>query len=89
MAEEDRETLLEFPCEFSIKAMGRSSDDFSDLVESLVVPHLRGEKLQTRIQPSRKGSYQSVTVTFTAISKAQLDAVYRSLTAHKRLLYVL
>ncbi len=86
---EEQETLLEFPCEFSIKAMGKAAEDFSELVESLITPHLEGEILKTKRQPSSKGAYESVTVTFTAVSKQQLDSVYMSLTSHDRLLYVL
>lgn len=89
MTDEQQETLFEFPCEFSIKAMGLAEDDFCSLVESLVSPHLKGETLTSRRQQSNKGRYESVTVTFTATSKAQLDAIYLSLTGHERLLYVL
>lgn len=85
----EQETLLEFPCEFSIKAMGKASDDFGELVEQLVAPHLEGECLRTRRQPSSKGTYESITLTFTATSKAHLDAIYLALTGHERLLYVL
>ena len=86
---EQQETLFEFPCEFSIKAMGKWEEDFLSLVESLVIPHLEGESLRTSQQASGKGNYVSVTVTFTAVSKQQLDNVYLSLTGHERLLYVL
>ncbi|MDO6462445.1 DUF493 domain-containing protein [Granulosicoccaceae sp. 1_MG-2023] len=86
---QEQETLLEFPCEFSIKAMGKAEEDFLELVESLVSPHLEDDSLQTRQQHSGKGNYTSVTVTFTAVSKQQLDRVYLSLTGHERLLYVL
>ncbi|CAG0878733.1 unnamed protein product [Cyprideis torosa] len=90
MTEDNRaDTLFEFPCDFSIKAMGLASDDFRSLVEELVVPHLQGEKLSTVSKISSKGSYESVTISFTATSKTQLDAIYLSLTGHERLLYVL
>ena len=89
MTDTQEDTVFEFPCEFSIKAMGLASDDFCALVEELVAPHLNGEKLTTASKPSSKGSYESVTVSFTATSKAQLDAIYMSLTGHERLLYVL
>jgi putative lipoic acid-binding regulatory protein len=87
MTKED--TIFEFPCEFSIKAMGKTSDDLTELVESLIIPHLSGERLQSRCQGSSNSKFTSVTVTFTAQSKAQLDAMYRALSAHKRLLYVI
>lgn len=89
MTENQEETVFEFPCEFSIKAMGLASDDFKALVEELVAPHLQGKKLSLVSKPSSKGSYESVTVSFTATSKAQLDSIYMSLTGHERLLYVL
>ncbi|MCB1754833.1 MAG: DUF493 domain-containing protein [Gammaproteobacteria bacterium] len=86
---ENQETLFEFPCEFTIKAMGLASEDFSGLVEGLVVPHLQGERLDTRRRASSQGKYESVTLTFTATSREQLDNIYLSLTGHERLLYVL
>lgn len=89
MTDNQEETLFEFPCDFSIKAMGVASDDFRSLVEELVAPHLLGEKLSAVSKPSSKGRYESVTVSFTATSKTQLDSIYLSLTGHERLLYVL
>ncbi len=89
MMADEPDTLFEFPCDFSIKAMGLAGEDLCELVEQLVVPHLQGESLSTRKQASSKGKYESVTLSFTATSKAQLNEVYRSLSGHERLLYVL
>ena len=36
MTNESETTLLEFPCRFPIKAMGRQSDDFETLVSEIV-----------------------------------------------------
>ena len=41
------------------------------------------------IRPSRDGRYISVTVTFTATSREQLDEIYRRLTSSQRILVVL
>jgi len=38
---------------------------------------------------SKANNYMSVTVTFTAYSRAQLDALYRELTSHEKILMVL
>jgi len=84
---QEDETLFEFPCEFSVKAMGLSADDFDALVVGIVrqqVPEL-GEGA-ARSRPSKGGKYTSVTVTFEATSKAQLDAIYQALTDHERVL---
>ena len=83
----DEETLFEFPCRFSVKAMGLAEDDFDALVAGIVRAHVPelGEGA-VRSRPSKGGKYLSVTVTFEATSKAQLDAIYQALTAHERVL---
>ncbi len=81
------ETLLAFPCEFSIKAMGLSDPDFDALVVGLVRQHaLDIPENAVRTRSSKGGKYLSVTVTITATSKAQLDAIYQSLTDHEQVL---
>ncbi len=81
------ETLFEFPCEFSVKAMGLASDDFDALVVAIVRRHVPGlGEGAARSRPSKGGRYTSVTVTFEATSKAQLDAIYQDLTDHERVL---
>ena len=84
---EQEETLLEFPCEFSVKAMGLATDNFDTVVVEIVrrhVPELGEGAVKTR--PSKEGKYLSVTVTFDATSKAQLDAIYQDLTDHDQVL---
>jgi putative lipoic acid-binding regulatory protein len=84
---EENQTLLEFPCEFSVKAMGLTADDFDALVFEIVsrhVPNLSEGAVRSR--PSKGGKYTSITVTFEATSKEQLDAIYYALTDHERIL---
>lgn len=83
----EQETLLKFPCQFSVKAMGLAANDFDLLVVQIInrhVPNLGEGAVKTR--PSREGKYVSVTVTFEASSKAQLDAIYLALSADERVL---
>ena len=87
---EENETLLEFPCDFPIKVMGRSGDDFDALVAEIVrrhVPELGEGAVRSR--PSRAGNYLAVTVTITATSRQQLDNIYYDLTAHERVIMAL
>jgi putative lipoic acid-binding regulatory protein len=75
------ETLLEFPCKFPVKAMGRDEDGFEALITGIVLSHAdmyAGESVTTN--PSSTGKYLSVTVTVEALSKAQLDRIYQDLT---------
>ncbi len=81
---EQKDTLLEFPCEFSIKAMGLASHpDFEALVLEIVSAHVPDlPRNASRSRASKNGRYLSVTITFQATSKAQLDAIYHALTDH-------
>lgn len=84
------DTLFEFPCDFPLKVMGRHTDDFRSIVLGIVQKHagpIEASNIEER--PSSSGSYLSLTCTFTAQSKAQLDELYRELTAHERVMVVL
>lgn len=80
----ESDTLLEFPCEFSVKAMGLASHpDFEALVTEIVATHVPDlPRDASRSRASKNGKYLSVTVTFQATHKAQLDAIYHALTDH-------
>lgn len=85
-----RDSLLEFPCEFPVKAMGRADTDFVLRVVDLVrqhVPELDPDRITTN--PSRRGNYVSVTITFTAVSQEQIDAVYLALNADDQVVMTL
>jgi putative lipoic acid-binding regulatory protein len=74
-------SLLEFPCRFPIKAMGRQSEEFEMLVTRIVCSHAElwpGEPV--RSVPSKAGNFVSVTTVIEARSQQQLDAIYRELT---------
>ncbi len=84
------EEIMEFPCSFAIKAMGLATDDFDALVVSLIRPHVNDlSEGAVTTKPSGKGKYISVTVTFQADSREQLDNIYRSVSGHERVLMAL
>jgi uncharacterized protein len=86
----DTDTLFQFPCDFPLKVMGRRSDDFRSLVVGIVQKHVGvvdADKIEER--PSKDGNYLSLTCTFSAQSKAQLDALYMELTSCQNVLIVL
>jgi putative lipoic acid-binding regulatory protein len=87
---DDETTLLEFPCKFPIKAMGRQSPHFEALISTLITSQAElwpGEPI--RSVESRAGNFVSVTAVIRAESKAQLDAIYQDLTANKKVLMAL
>lgn len=84
---EENETLFEFPCQFSVKAMGLASPEFEPLVIDIVGQHVPDIHLaEVRSRPSKGDKYLAVTITFEATSKPQLDAIYQSLTDHDKVL---
>lgn len=84
------ESPLQFPCEFPIKAMGVDSPDFEDLVVDIIHRHVpQGDRRRVRTRGSRNGRYLSVTVDIRATSRAQLDSIYRELSAHQRVVMAL
>jgi len=77
----NRQSLLEFPCRFPIKAMGRQSEEFEMLVARIVLEHAElwpDEPIRT--VPSKAGNFVSVTAVIEARSQQQLDAIYTDLT---------
>jgi uncharacterized protein len=77
----ETETLLEFPCQFPIKAMGKSRDDFDVLVVEIIRRHVSDiREGAITMRPSKAGTYTSVTVIIEATSREQLDAIYQGLT---------
>ena len=86
----DEDSLLEFPCEFPIKVMGKAGDDFRAQVLEIIMAH--GQLLdgvEVREQPSRTGKYVSLTVSIVARSRAQLDDIYQDLTDSEHVLVAL
>ena len=77
------ETLLKFPTDFPIKIMGEKREGFAHAMVELVqrhAPDFNAETLEMRA--SGGGKYLSLTFTIRATSKAQLDELYREITAH-------
>ena len=82
--------IMTFPCKFPLKAFGKNTDDFEALIITIVrrhVPYLEDQAVSSRL--SRGGAYRAVTATFTAHSRAQLDALYLELSNHEQVLMLL
>lgn len=85
------ESLIQYPCEFPIKVMGPNSEAFVDEIVARVLPLDPAFDTATRLtrRASSSGTYLSLTVTVTATSRAQLDNIYRAVTSHPQVKYVL
>ncbi len=83
-------TLLEFPCDFPLKIMGANAADFAQTIAAIVAGHAPDFNPATmEMRPSKAGNYLALTCTVRAVSQAQLDALYRELTAHPMVKVVL
>jgi putative lipoic acid-binding regulatory protein len=87
---EYQETLLEFPCRFPIKALGKAGEDFDTLVVQIVRRHAPDlNEAAVTLRESSGGKWVSVTLVIEATSKSQLDAIYRDLSAHEKVVWTL
>lgn len=71
---------IEFPCDYPIKVMGRSCEDFERVVFATVEAHAPGfDRDRVQQKGSRKGTFLSLTITITATGQSQLEALHRDL----------
>ena len=73
---------IEFPCEYPIKVLGRSSDTFKSVILEVFERHAPGfDQEAVVLKASSKGTFSSLTVVITATGRDQLDALHRELLA--------
>jgi len=84
------ESLLTFPCDFPIKAMGREASTLRQQVLAILARHAPDfDPAQLKERQSGNGNYLALTAVIRAESKAQLDAIYLELTASDEVLMAL
>jgi len=83
------ETLIEFPADIAVKAMGLHADDFEELIAELVRPHIEPAPVKFTTVASKEGKYLSVRIHFTANDHEHLISVYAALKSEERVLYTL
>lgn len=87
---EEQETLIEFPTDFPIKVMGETHDEFATSIIDTIRIHMpEFDASRVEMRASSGGRYISLTCTVFVTSKPQLDDIYRALTSHPKVKYVL
>ncbi|MDB5864061.1 MAG: hypothetical protein JWO70_1867 [Betaproteobacteria bacterium] len=77
------QSLIEYPCDFPIKVMGRTQAGFAQTILEIVQAHAPDFDASTvQMKSSKGGKYLSVTCTIRATSREQLDGLYRTLCDH-------
>ncbi len=78
-----KDSLIEYPCRFPIKVMGRHLDGLVHELTQIAKAHDPSyDAASVELRPSKGGNYLGVTLNVTATSREQLDGLYRALTAH-------
>jgi putative lipoic acid-binding regulatory protein len=86
----ETESLIEYPCDFPIKILGKTQAGFAQAVLEVVrahAPDFDGSTME--MKTSKQGRYLSVTCVIRASSRRQLDDLYRALCDHPMVVMVL
>jgi putative lipoic acid-binding regulatory protein len=82
--------LLRFPCELPIKIFGKNEPTFRAGAVAIVRSHFSDlDEENIRQQSSSGGRFLSLTITVSASSREQVDALYRDLSISDCVLMVL
>ena len=84
--------LLEYPCDFSFKAMCRAADDESSInhIKGLLKPHVDDQSLRSiKSNASRTGKFESVTITIKLENRENLETIYQTIAASPRVVMTL
>jgi uncharacterized protein len=85
-----KESLIEFPCDFPIKVMGKTHPEFAQTIAAVIREFDSGlDETAIETRPSSGGNYTGLTVTVRTTSQAHLDDIYRALTGHPMVKIVL
>ena len=85
-----RQSLLEFPCSFPLKVIGKNVEAFELEVMSIMLKYLTASTpthCTRRLSAGHK--YLALTISFMAESQEQLDTIYQELNRLELVLYTL
>lgn len=83
-------SLIEYPCAFPIKIMGRTEPGFAQAIVDLVKLHAPDfDPTSVEMRVSKRSRYLSLTCTIQATSREQLDGLYQALCDHPMVVMVL
>ena len=86
----EKETLLTFPCDFTIKIFGNATEEFEKTVLAIIQKHVPGfSSSRITCNLSENGKYKALSATVHVTSKNQLDDIYRDLSASPQILMTL
>lgn len=76
-------SLIEYPCDFTIKIIGTNSETFEKEIREIVYKHFaNGREIEITCKNSKQNNYIAISATVHAQSQEDLDALYMELTKH-------
>lgn len=86
----NNESLIQFPCHFPIKIIGKKTELFTVEIKEIIYKHFSETPDEAIVyQESGRGNYLSITVTVFVNDQQSLDALYQELTKHPDIKMVL
>ena len=87
----DQTSLIDYPSVFPIKVMGPQAEGFEAAMVAIALQFDPAFDAATGVErrPSKGGKYLGLTLTITATSREQLDALYRAFSTHPMVKVVL
>ena len=83
-------SLIDFPCKFPIKVLGRDDANFYSAAKTILIKH--SQKIpdnNTKKKSSKKGKYIALTFIVNVNNQIELDEIYVDLSKNDHILYVL
>ena len=88
--EKSLESLINFPCEFPIKILGKDSDVFENTVSQIMAKYdQKYSKIKVKKNNSKNKNYIALTWVVNVDNQDELDNIYRDLSKNKNILFVL
>ena len=81
----EKTSLIEFPCQFSIKIMGLNDVELIPQIIAIISEKSTefNPDVDIVVKNSSKGNYIAVTATIIAHSQEQLDSIYLALNTYR------
>ena len=81
---------IEFPCDYPIKVLARSSDDLTEVILEVFERHAPGfDRATLTARASSKGTFTAITIFITATGPDQLEALHQDLLGTGRVQMVI
>jgi len=82
--------LIEYPCIYKFKAVGKQSSHIDEKLHAVVAGVLSAEAVKgVKQRESKKGSFVSITIQAELLNREELEAVYNALKASEDVIMTL